>query len=119
MSRAGFVTLMPPLPPSLRELRVADNALTSLPAFPSSLEILVCSHNKLRALDLSECADLKKLDVSHNQLESLGFSACRKLTHADVSHNRLKSVSSLAHLPLRELSSSGTCSLPPLRSLPR
>ena len=60
--------------------------LTGIEFFPD-LKSLDCSHNKLTALDLSECPGLETVNCAFNNLASLNISKNTLLTSLDCSRN--------------------------------
>jgi len=60
--------------------------LTGIELFPD-LKSLDCSHNKLTALDLSECPGLETVNCASNYLASLNISKNTLLTSLDCSRN--------------------------------
>ena len=56
----------------------------------SSLEILDCSDNQLKTINLKHNIRLQKLNVSHNQLKSLDVNNCYNLSEIRCIRNKLK-----------------------------
>lgn len=105
------LTVLPPLPPTLKALNCELNALTSLPELPPTLEYLYCCNNRIRSLPELP-ATLTSLWCTANQLSSLPAlpAGLRKL---------VCSANSLSELPdIPDGITVLTCSYNPLRSIP-
>ena len=110
-----FLTVLPPLPPSVRTIHADGSVLTSLPELPPSLRSLNCKDNQLMGIDLSRCGrSLTEVCVSGNLITSLDFSPCTKLVRVEANDNELTSITNIDHLPLDRLDASGNM----LTSLP-
>jgi len=80
---------------TLKKINVYDRGIKSLQGIEhfTGLEVLNCSENQLKILDLSACKSLTHLYCVSNQLTSLNLSACKYLESLECCKNY-----TLAHL---------------------
>ncbi|MBQ7160282.1 MAG: S8 family serine peptidase [Clostridia bacterium] len=79
---------------SIDELDVSNleiNSLDGLEYF-ENLESLICSHNNLTNLDLTNLGWLNTLDCSYNELTSLDLSSTPDITNINCSHNVIRNI---------------------------
>lgn len=87
------ISVMPPLPGTLKILRCAANSLTSLPALPNQLTELNCNLNSLTSLPAVPY-NLSKLSCNFNLLTSLP-GLPHGLTYLDFSNNSVTNITAL------------------------
>ena len=71
----------------LKYLDCSDNDFFNITdvAYCHDLETLICDHNRIGFLNLTECPHLKKLKCSNNPLMSLNLNNCKELQEVDCS----------------------------------
>src|SRR4030067_870749 len=81
------ITSLVGLPDSLIRLFINDNQITSLVGLPPSLEVLYIDHNQITSLE-GLPPSLKKLYIDHNQITSIvGFIFPVSLTQLTIEGN--------------------------------